>query len=103
MAHPLLRRALRRELATINRRSKAIMELLPQRIPRRSVEARTSRYPAAKGRAGREISTAAAEPVGPMLHPNMAAAFQEKVTQLAAALEHKGGGALGATWLRRQD
>ena len=78
-----------RELASINARSKQILELLLngfrddawkqelQQIEQRRTELET------------EIAAGKAEQPLPALHPHMARVFEQKIEQLAAALEHE--------------
>ena len=78
-----------REIASINRRSKEILELLLQgfrdeawKEELRILEQRRTKLQAA-------LANVETEPALPALHPHMAEAFRHKTTQLAAALEHE--------------
>ena len=78
-----------REIASINRRSKEIMELLLQgfrdeawKEELRALEQRRTELQAT-------LTNAEADPPLPALHPHWAEVFREKTTQLAAALEHQ--------------
>jgi site-specific DNA recombinase len=79
-----------REIASINRRSKEILELLLQgfrddawKEELRDLEQRRTELQAS-------LADAEAEPALPALHPSMAEVFQRKTSQLAAALRHDG-------------
>jgi hypothetical protein len=76
-----------REIATVNPRSKEILELLLQgfrdeawKEDLRALEARRTELQAA-------VANADTEPALPALHPQMAEIFRQKTLQLAAALE----------------
>ena len=78
-----------RELASINTRSKQILELLLNgfrdeawKLELHQIEQRRTELEAV-------IAAGKAEPPPPARHPNMARVFEQKIEQLAAALEHE--------------
>jgi hypothetical protein len=87
--HRTKRAAAPREIASINRRSKEILELLLQgfrdeawKDELRTLQQRRSELEVA-------LVNAEAEPPLPALHPQMAEVFRRKTTHLAAALEQE--------------
>jgi len=86
-------------MASINRRSKEILELLLKgfRDEAWKEELRTLEWRRTELQA--TLANLEKEPALPALHPHMAEVFRHKTIQLATALGHKDQ----VAWLRRQD
>jgi hypothetical protein len=74
----------RRELASVEREIKKIIQAIKDGVPGASVKDEMRALEDRKT----ALTPALAEPSLPALHPDMAAAFQRKATTLAAGLEH---------------
>ena len=78
-----------RELASINARSKQILELLLNGFRDEAWKQELRRIEQRRAELEAVIAADKAEPPSPVLHPNMARVFEQKIGQLATALEHE--------------
>jgi site-specific DNA recombinase len=77
-----------REIASINRRSKEILELLLQGFRDEAWKEELRTLEQRRTELNAIVAAAKVDPPLPALHPQMAEVFRQKATALAAALEH---------------
>ena len=78
-----------RQLASIKARSKDILELLLNGFRDEAWKQELQQIEQRRTELEAVIAAGKAEPPPPALHPNMAGVFEQKIGQLAAALEHE--------------
>jgi hypothetical protein len=78
-----------RQLASINARSKQILELLLNGFRDEAWKQELQQIEQRRNELEAVIAAGKAEPPPPALHPNMARVFEQKIEQLAVALEHE--------------